>query len=176
MTGVGRPMLMDKMTKERCLIKAGKLDFSRVLVEVSAEEELPNVLEISYPPLGNTPARVGKLDVKPRTQEEIAAQVIKEAIRVQVPVGSKGKDVVVDEEGFSTMGKKNRSVVNNNTNGMSTKTLNVQNTHNTTRSGVVYGVQSTNSQGFGKKNAAPSKKNNGNTSNVQSGKGRINGL
>ncbi|PWA58130.1 hypothetical protein CTI12_AA396760 [Artemisia annua] len=200
MSGVGRPMLMDKMTKERCLKKAGKLDFARVLVGVSAEEELPNVLEISYPPLGNRPARVGKLDVKyqwkpplcthcktfghstiscknrPRTQEELAAHVIKEAIRVQVPVGSKGKDVVVDEEGFSTVGKKNRSVVNNNTNGMSTKTLNVQNTHNTTRSGVVYGVQSTNAQGLGKKNAAPTKKNKGNTSNMQSGKGRSNGL
>ncbi|GKG65724.1 hypothetical protein Tco_0687136, partial [Tanacetum coccineum] len=31
------------MTKERCLKKSGKMDFARVLVEVSAEEELPNV-------------------------------------------------------------------------------------------------------------------------------------
>nr|GEW78997.1 hypothetical protein [Tanacetum cinerariifolium] len=48
------------MTRERCLKKASKMDFARVLVEVSAEDDLPNVLEIEYPPLGNKPARVGK--------------------------------------------------------------------------------------------------------------------
>ncbi|PWA77183.1 hypothetical protein CTI12_AA225710 [Artemisia annua] len=64
MSGVGKPMVMDKMTKERCLKKAGKLDYARVLVEVSANEELPSVLEIEYPPLGNRPAKVGRLEVK----------------------------------------------------------------------------------------------------------------
>ncbi|GJZ89174.1 hypothetical protein Tco_0660956, partial [Tanacetum coccineum] len=49
MSGVGKPMLMDKLTRERWLKKAGKLDFARVLVEVSASDELPNVLEIEYP-------------------------------------------------------------------------------------------------------------------------------
>ncbi|PWA27164.1 hypothetical protein CTI12_AA627900 [Artemisia annua] len=96
-SGVGRPMLMDKLTKERCLKKAGKLDFARVLVEVSANEDLPNFIEIEYPQLGDRPARVGKLEIKyqwkpplcthcntfdhsivscksrPRTEEEIAA-------------------------------------------------------------------------------------------------------
>ncbi|GKD84209.1 RNA-directed DNA polymerase, eukaryota, reverse transcriptase zinc-binding domain protein, partial [Tanacetum coccineum] len=132
MSGVGKPLLMDKMTKERCLKKAGKMDFARVLVEVSAEEELPNVLEIAYPPLGSRPARVGRLEVKyqwrpplctycksfghttlsckirPRTKEEIAAKAIKEAIKVKDPV-------VVDkcldkEDGFTTVGRKNRHV------------------------------------------------------------------
>nr|GFC40173.1 hypothetical protein CTI12_AA432400 [Tanacetum cinerariifolium] len=42
MSGVGKPMLMEKMTKERCLKKSRKLDFARVLVEVNAEEELPH--------------------------------------------------------------------------------------------------------------------------------------
>nr|GFB95960.1 hypothetical protein [Tanacetum cinerariifolium] len=42
------------------LKKARKLDFARVLVEVSANEELPNVLEIAYPPIGNREAKVGK--------------------------------------------------------------------------------------------------------------------
>nr|GFA10168.1 hypothetical protein [Tanacetum cinerariifolium] len=51
MSGIGKPMLMDRMMKDRCLKKAGKLDFARVLVEVSANEELPNVLEIAYPPI-----------------------------------------------------------------------------------------------------------------------------
>ncbi|GKA68672.1 hypothetical protein Tco_0768589 [Tanacetum coccineum] len=64
MSGIGKPLLMDNMTKERCLKKAGKLDFARVLVEVSADDELPNVLEIAYPPIGNSPAKIGKLDVK----------------------------------------------------------------------------------------------------------------
>ncbi|PWA42932.1 hypothetical protein CTI12_AA540520 [Artemisia annua] len=64
MSGIGKPMVMDKMTKERCLKKAGKLDFARVLVEVKGVEDLPNVIEISYPALGNRPAKVGKLEVK----------------------------------------------------------------------------------------------------------------
>nr|GEZ13531.1 hypothetical protein CTI12_AA080440 [Tanacetum cinerariifolium] len=49
MSGVGKPMLMDKMTKERCLKKSGKLNFARVLVKVNAKEKLPHVLEIAYP-------------------------------------------------------------------------------------------------------------------------------
>ena len=64
MSGVGKPMLMDKMTKERCLKKVVKLDYARVLVEVSALDDLPNHLELSYPTIGNRPARVGKLEVK----------------------------------------------------------------------------------------------------------------
>ncbi|GKF43815.1 hypothetical protein Tco_0130367, partial [Tanacetum coccineum] len=58
MSGIGKLLLMDNMTKERCLKKAGKLDFARVLVEVSADDELPNVLEIAYPPIGNSPAKI----------------------------------------------------------------------------------------------------------------------
>ena len=38
MSGVGKPIVMDRMTKERCLKKAGKLDCARVLVEVSTSE------------------------------------------------------------------------------------------------------------------------------------------
>nr|GFC00012.1 hypothetical protein [Tanacetum cinerariifolium] len=48
-SGVGKPLLMDNMTRERCIKKAGKMDFVRVLLEVSAEDELPNILEIEYP-------------------------------------------------------------------------------------------------------------------------------
>lgn len=63
-SGIGKPMLMDRLTKERCLKKVGKLDFARVLVEVSATEDLPCMLEIEYPQYGDKPARVGKLEVK----------------------------------------------------------------------------------------------------------------
>ncbi|GKE86151.1 RNA-directed DNA polymerase, eukaryota, reverse transcriptase zinc-binding domain protein, partial [Tanacetum coccineum] len=64
MSGIGKPLLMDKMTKDRCLRKAGKLDFARVLVEVSAMDDLPNMLEIAYPPIRSSPAKIGKLEVK----------------------------------------------------------------------------------------------------------------
>ncbi|GKC43262.1 gamma interferon inducible lysosomal thiol reductase [Tanacetum coccineum] len=77
---------------------SGKLDFARVLVEVSADDDLPSSLEIAYPPLGNRPAKIGVLDViyqwkptlcthcktfghttlsckiRPRTEEELAAK------------------------------------------------------------------------------------------------------
>ncbi|GKB12254.1 putative reverse transcriptase domain-containing protein, partial [Tanacetum coccineum] len=136
MSGVGKPLLMDKMTRERCLKKAGKMDFARVLVEVSAEDDLPNVLEIEYPPLGIRPARVGKLEVKyqwrpplcthcktfghstlackvrPRTEGEIAAAVLKEAIKVN----SVPKDFVdsnINDDGFVTVGRKNKPIEKN---------------------------------------------------------------
>nr|GEU35244.1 hypothetical protein [Tanacetum cinerariifolium] len=98
--------LQEEGRYKRCLKKAGKIDFARVLVEVSAEDDLPNVLEIEYPPLGNRPSRIGMLEVKyqwrpplcthcktfghstlsckirPRTDDEISTNTIKEAINV----------------------------------------------------------------------------------------------
>ncbi|GJX75385.1 putative reverse transcriptase domain-containing protein [Tanacetum coccineum] len=132
MSGVGKPLLMDKMTRERCLKKARKIDFARVLVEVSAEEDLPNVLEIEYPPLGCSPAHIGKLEIKyqwkpplcthcktfghntlsckihPRTKDEIAADAIKEAIKVK---NSAIVNKISDEnDGFITVGRKNKPI------------------------------------------------------------------
>nr|GFB68754.1 hypothetical protein CTI12_AA240690 [Tanacetum cinerariifolium] len=132
MSGVGKPLLMDKMTRERCLKKAGKMDFARVLVEVSVEDDLPNVIEIKYPPLGNRPSRIGMLEVKykwrpplcthcktfghstlscnsrPRTDDEIATNTVKEAINVN------GSGVTVSSsdlnDGFVFVGKKNKPV------------------------------------------------------------------
>ncbi|GKC64910.1 RNA-directed DNA polymerase, eukaryota, reverse transcriptase zinc-binding domain protein [Tanacetum coccineum] len=113
MSRVGKPMLMDKMTKERCLKKSRKLDFARVLVEVNAKEELPHVLEIAYPFISNRPAKVRKLEVKyqwrppfcnnavwpsfasckvrPRTEDEVAASKLKEVLKVGGSVIDKGK-------------------------------------------------------------------------------------
>nr|GEY26818.1 hypothetical protein [Tanacetum cinerariifolium] len=62
MSGIEKPMLMDKLTKERCLNKSGKPYFSRVLMEASVDEELPHALEIAYPALGDKPARIGILE------------------------------------------------------------------------------------------------------------------
>ncbi|GJS82596.1 hypothetical protein Tco_0749137 [Tanacetum coccineum] len=130
MSGVGKPLLMDKMTRERCLKKSCKMDFARVLVEVSAEDDLPNIIEIEYLPLGNRHARVGKLEVKyqwrpplcmhcktfghttlsckvrPKPKEEIAAKTIKNAFKLNSFV-SNDKNVEVDD-GFVTMGRKNK--------------------------------------------------------------------
>ncbi|PWA35734.1 hypothetical protein CTI12_AA607030 [Artemisia annua] len=137
LSGVGKPLLMDKMTRERCLKKSGKLDFARVLVEVVADDELPNTLEIAYPQLGNRPARVGKLEVKyqwkpplcthcktfghptlaskarPRTEAEIAAKELKAAGKGEVLVTKMSNTENNDNDGFATVGRKNRPVVNN---------------------------------------------------------------
>lgn len=136
MSGVGRPMVMDRMTKERCLKKAGKLEYARVLVEVSASEELPCVLEIEYPPLGNRPAKVGKLEVKyqwkpllcthsktfghttlackvrPRSVEQVVASNDKIKDMVKPMKNSNGNGGGMDDDGFKTVGKKNKSIGN----------------------------------------------------------------
>ncbi|PWA54700.1 hypothetical protein CTI12_AA432400 [Artemisia annua] len=118
-SGIGKPMLMDKLTKERCLKKSGKLDFARVMVEVSAVEELPSFLEIEYPQFGERPARIGKLDVKyqwkpplPRTEEELAAKVIIDALKTKDSSPVKGNDGSSVNDGFVEVGKNNKPVVN----------------------------------------------------------------
>ncbi|PWA41468.1 hypothetical protein CTI12_AA553620 [Artemisia annua] len=157
MSGVGRPMLMDKMTKDRCLKKAGVLDFARVLVEVSANEGLPNVLEIEYPSLGNRPAKIGKLEVKyqwkpplcthcgtfghstlacsvrPKTVEVDVAKPAKVSDGISGDTQMKESKVGVDRDGFVTVGKNNKHI------GVSSKAdSNVQHRH----------MQNGNKQGF----------------------------
>ncbi|PWA66581.1 hypothetical protein CTI12_AA326130 [Artemisia annua] len=133
-SGIGKPMLMDKMTKERCLKKSGKLDFASVLVEISAEDPLPNSLEMEYPQIGHRPATIGKLDVKyewkppqcthcktfghstssckvrPRTEAEIEAKNKIEALKIISSGDDKGNMEVGGEDGFVTVGKKNKVV------------------------------------------------------------------
>ncbi|PWA67234.1 hypothetical protein CTI12_AA318980 [Artemisia annua] len=153
MSGVGKPMVMDRMTKERCLKKAGKLDFARVLVEVSASEDLPNVLEIEYPPMGNRPAKIGKLDVKyqwkpplcthcktfghttlsckirPRTKDEEVAKAKAEEMKDVGVNGPKVSNIVdeVDNDGFVTVGKNNKPVNSKVKNGSGSQFNNAQN-------------------------------------------------
>ncbi|GJV32772.1 hypothetical protein Tco_1393172 [Tanacetum coccineum] len=99
-------------------------------------EEAPNVLEIAYPPIGNSPAKIGKLEVKyqwkpplcthgktfghstlackvrPRTEEEIATAVLKEAINVNsVPKASTVSNI--NNDGFVTVGRKNKPIEKN---------------------------------------------------------------
>ncbi|GKC09511.1 RNA-directed DNA polymerase, eukaryota, reverse transcriptase zinc-binding domain protein [Tanacetum coccineum] len=103
MSGVGKPLLMDNMTKQSCLKK-----------------------------LGNRPAKVGMLDVKyqwkppfcthcktfrnftlsckvrPRTEEEIAAKSLRDALKIDRPDSDLSGKKDVDDEGFTVVGKKNR--------------------------------------------------------------------
>ncbi|GKA49953.1 RNA-directed DNA polymerase, eukaryota, reverse transcriptase zinc-binding domain protein [Tanacetum coccineum] len=128
MSGVGKPLLMDNMTKDRCLKKSSKLDFARVLVEVSANDDLPSSLEIAYPPLGNRPAKVGVLDVKyqwkpplcthcktfghstvscklrPRTEEEITKKILRDAHKIDRTDADVNGYNNVDDDGFTVVG------------------------------------------------------------------------
>ncbi|PWA77961.1 hypothetical protein CTI12_AA221320 [Artemisia annua] len=105
---------------------------SDVLVEVSAEDELPHVLEIEYPQIGMRPARIGKLDVKyqwqppqcthcktfghktvlckvrPKTEAEMADKVVASVETGIDNVGSRSNVAKGDEEGFIAVGKKNK--------------------------------------------------------------------
>ncbi|PWA40038.1 hypothetical protein CTI12_AA567710 [Artemisia annua] len=119
-------MLMDRLTKERCLKKAGKLDFARVLVEVSAIEDSLNYIEIEYPQIGDSLLEwpplcthcktfghaTGSCKIRPRTEEEIAAKVIKDALKTNVNESgliNKGKAV---DDGFTMVGRNNKPIVN----------------------------------------------------------------
>ncbi|XP_071691656.1 uncharacterized protein [Rutidosis leptorrhynchoides] len=131
-SGIGRPMLMDKVTSERCLSKSGRLGFARVLTEVNANDDLPSFVEFSYPVIGSFPAKVGKLEVtyqwkppscthckvfghsfntckiRPKTEDEVSAQVLKDALKIN----NDGETVDLNnqcvEDGFKVVGKKGR--------------------------------------------------------------------
>ncbi|GJZ39108.1 hypothetical protein Tco_0585671 [Tanacetum coccineum] len=185
MSGSGKPMLMDKMTKERCLKKAKKLDFARVLVEVSAKEEFPHVLEIAYPPIGNRPVRVGRLNVKyqwmpplcthcntldhstsackirPRTKDELAANVANKAMKESKICNEKINVVEEDNEGFVTVGRRNRPMnVQSNTNNENQQSRSGNNFQNK-------GVQNSYRQSYG--NAWQNKGRGSGSQSVQAG-------
>ncbi|GJT94359.1 hypothetical protein Tco_1089877 [Tanacetum coccineum] len=105
-SGVGKLMLMDKLTRERCLKKAGKLDFARVLVEVCAGEELPQFLKIEYPSIGDRPGRI----VRPTSEEEIAVKVLRDALKVNNPLSGKEVNGDANDDGFTTVRKKNKPI------------------------------------------------------------------
>ncbi|PWA98654.1 hypothetical protein CTI12_AA001390 [Artemisia annua] len=70
--------------------------------------DLPNYIEIEYPQFGNRPARVGK----PRTEEEIAAKVISNALKVNVNVSPNVNVGKADDDGFTTVGRNNKPIIN----------------------------------------------------------------
>nr|GEZ96320.1 hypothetical protein [Tanacetum cinerariifolium] len=74
-----------------------KLDFARVLVEVTANYELPHTLEISYPLVGDRPAR-------------IAANVLKD-VNANNFAASKSNVINGADDVFVTIGKNNKPIV-----------------------------------------------------------------
>ncbi|PWA43152.1 hypothetical protein CTI12_AA540650 [Artemisia annua] len=63
MSGIGKPLIMDKMTRDRCINKRGKSSYARVLVEVSADFDLPKFVEIEYPAKNLNVGKVKCLEV-----------------------------------------------------------------------------------------------------------------
>lgn len=142
-----------------------------MLVEVSADDELPNVLEIAYPPIGNREARIGKLEVKyqwkpplctfcktfghttmsckvrPRTEEEKAAKVVNDSSKLKEKVVEKRNDVVIDNEGFVTMGRNNKPI------GLTTKPAPVRSSNDINGNYKV--GQNLNVQGNGRQSFVP---------------------
>nr|GEU78204.1 hypothetical protein [Tanacetum cinerariifolium] len=117
-------------------IKKGSVDYAlqlyRVLVEVSATNELSLVLEIEYPVIGDRPSRIGKLEVKyewkppqclhcktfgnstsvckvrPKSEEEIAAGIIKDVLNINKCMSGKESSEKMDIDGFIEVEKKNK--------------------------------------------------------------------
>nr|GEW47497.1 hypothetical protein [Tanacetum cinerariifolium] len=69
MSRVGKPMLMDKLTRERCLKKAGKLDFARW-----KPPQCSHCKTFSH--------STSACKVRPISEEEIAARIIKDVLNV----------------------------------------------------------------------------------------------
>lgn len=46
---IGKPIMMDKMTKERCIKKRYIAGFARILVEADVGNDLPTTVKVKYP-------------------------------------------------------------------------------------------------------------------------------
>ena len=47
-SGIGKPLIMDQTTAKMCNEGIGRLGYARVLVEISAEKEFKDKIEICY--------------------------------------------------------------------------------------------------------------------------------
>nr|GEZ19827.1 reverse transcriptase domain, reverse transcriptase zinc-binding domain protein [Tanacetum cinerariifolium] len=80
---------------------SGKLEFARVLVEFSVVDDLPSVLEIAYPPIGNSSTKIGRLDVKYQWKPPLCTHCH--------TVGHSTMSCK-DDDGFVIVGKKNKPI------------------------------------------------------------------
>ncbi|GKD40438.1 RNA-directed DNA polymerase, eukaryota, reverse transcriptase zinc-binding domain protein [Tanacetum coccineum] len=47
-SSVGKPIIMDEITTKMCLTGIGRIGFNRVLVEIDADKEVKDIIEIMY--------------------------------------------------------------------------------------------------------------------------------
>ncbi|GJU91130.1 hypothetical protein Tco_1303553 [Tanacetum coccineum] len=47
-SSVGKPIIMDEITTKMCLTEIGRIGFARVLVEIDADKEVKDIIEIMY--------------------------------------------------------------------------------------------------------------------------------
>ncbi|KAJ9564713.1 hypothetical protein OSB04_000679 [Centaurea solstitialis] len=120
-SGIGIPLTFDKATKDRCLLKVGRMAFARVMVEVAAEDGLPDSVVVRYPfgdgkeneislgiepdcctfckVFGHSEVACGK---RPRTEAEVIIEEVK--------IHESRENKVVGDDGFHLVGKKNKVV------------------------------------------------------------------
>ncbi|PWA70936.1 hypothetical protein CTI12_AA260310 [Artemisia annua] len=99
---VGTPMIMDTVTASMCKMGVGRIGYARVLVEVSAEKDLPNMIECGK-----------KEDVEEVVKQNVSQGVNEEPVQTEVPKA---------DEGFKEVKyKKNKATGARNNNGLSGK-------------------------------------------------------
>ncbi|KAI3727610.1 hypothetical protein L6452_16228 [Arctium lappa] len=127
---------MDRATTERCTKNTERVRFARVLVEVSAEDSLMEVVAVKYP------QRKGD-QIRPGTEEEVAANLLKDALRRSNVAG------VGIVDGFQVVGRWNRVVSNQCDHGNGLQGRNVQgaSTGKVRQQGGMLGVKEGSSSG-----------------------------
>ncbi|XP_024962394.1 uncharacterized protein LOC112502655 [Cynara cardunculus var. scolymus] len=126
-SGIGIPLTLDRATEERCISQSGRVGFARILIEVSADKAIADEVIALVPSLDGTeekeviiramynwkPARCKHCNIfghsfidctaRPLTDDEKKAAISKEEAK---------KDQKVGDDGFQTVGRKNRPVQN----------------------------------------------------------------
>ncbi|XP_071700498.1 uncharacterized protein [Rutidosis leptorrhynchoides] len=46
---IGKPIAMDKVTKERCIRQTRQAGYARILIEINVNEEIPDYIKVIYP-------------------------------------------------------------------------------------------------------------------------------
>ncbi|KAJ0512242.1 hypothetical protein HanHA300_Chr10g0343991 [Helianthus annuus] len=75
-SGVGKPLLMDKVTQARVVNKTGKLGYARMLVDAQAEFKLPNQVEVEFPSGPNGESRIGVLEVTYQWKPQVCGHCV----------------------------------------------------------------------------------------------------
>ncbi|XP_071733554.1 uncharacterized protein [Rutidosis leptorrhynchoides] len=127
---IGKPIAMDKVTKERCIRQTGQAGYARVLVDINANEEIPDYIKAIYPSENGYPGKMIKIKLgyqwkpvrcshckvfghdygtcrsRPLTEEEIEIKRKKEEEDRLKEERSREKA----DEGWQTMGRKNKVI------------------------------------------------------------------